>query len=85
MFKHVFAAGLLLAAAAPLPVFAQTIVLPVQASVGPHGDIVEISGGCGPYGHRGPFGACRPNFYHHRACPLGFHLGPYGRRCFPND
>ena len=83
MFKHVFAASLLLAGAAP-PVLARTIVAPAQASVAPHGDIVEISGGCGPYGHRGRFGECRPNFYHHRACPFGFHLGPYGRRCFPD-
>jgi len=56
--------------------------------------VVQVYGGCGVYGHRGPWGGCRPGGqwggYHYggygwaRPCPPGFHLGPYGARCWPN-
>ncbi|SEC10815.1 hypothetical protein SAMN05519104_0768 [Rhizobiales bacterium GAS188] len=51
--------------------------------------IVLVYGGCGPYGHRGPYGGCRAGgqwggYWRGRPCPPGFHLGPYGRRCWPN-
>jgi len=51
--------------------------------------IVLAYAGCGPYGHRGPFGACRPGgqwggYVPGRSCPPGWHVGPYGRRCWPN-
>ncbi|MCJ2036606.1 GCG_CRPN prefix-to-repeats domain-containing protein [Methylobacterium sp. J-068] len=51
--------------------------------------IIQVYGGCGPYGHRGPYGGCRRGgqwggYVRGRACPPGFHLGPYGRRCWPN-
>jgi len=51
--------------------------------------IVQVYGGCGPYGHRGPYGGCRRGgqwggYRWGRPCPPGFHLGPYGRRCWPN-
>jgi hypothetical protein len=52
------------------------------------GNIIQVYGGCGPYGHRGPWGGCRPGGqwggYGWRSCPPGFHLGPWGRRCWPN-
>lgn len=53
----------------------------------PH--LTLVYGGCGPYGHRGPYGGCRPGgqwggYWAGRPCPPGFHLGPYGRRCWPN-
>ena len=44
------------------------------------GDIIHVSGGCGCYGHRGPYGGCRPVYN----CPPGWHSGPYGQRCFRN-
>jgi hypothetical protein len=44
------------------------------------GGVTKVYGGCGPGGHRGPYGACRPLF----SCPPGWHSGPYGRRCFRN-
>jgi hypothetical protein len=52
-------------------------------------DVTLVYGGCGPYGHRGPYGGCRPGgqwggYGAGRPCPPGFHLGPYGRRCWPN-
>lgn len=53
--------------------------------------VTLVYGGCGPYGHRGPYGGCRPGGQWGgywgggvRPCPLGFHLGPFGRRCWPN-
>ena len=41
---------------------------------------IQVAGGCGPGGHRGPYGGCRPMFN----CPPRWHSGPYGRRCFRN-
>ncbi len=42
--------------------------------------VTLVSGGCGPYRHRGPFGECRPNFggygYYHR--PYGFYGPRFG-------
>jgi len=39
--------------------------------------------GCGPGWWRGPGGVCHP-YAANRACPAGYHLGPAGRRCWPN-
>jgi hypothetical protein len=71
----VLALGLSLAAmtasqAMPLAPFAQA----------PSSEIIHVSGGCGYYGHRGPYGGCRPIYN----CPPGWHSGPYGQRCFRN-
>jgi hypothetical protein len=51
--------------------------------------IVLAYGGCGPYGHRGPYGGCRAGgqyggYRYGRPCPPGFHLGGEGRKCWPN-
>jgi hypothetical protein len=48
-----------------------------------------VYGGCGPRGHRGPYGGCRAGgqwggYGLGRPCPPGFHLGPHGRKCWPN-
>ena len=40
--------------------------------------------GCGPGWWRGPGGWCHPMAVA-RACPVGWHLGPYGQRCWPNQ
>ena len=45
--------------------------------------ITNVAEGCGPGRWRGPGGRCHP-FAVGRACPPGFHLGPYGKRCWPN-
>ncbi len=52
--------------------------------------ITRVEGGCGPGGHRTPYGNCVPNGYGYgygrpvyRGCPPGYHLNPYGR-CRPN-
>ena len=42
--------------------------------------IIQVAQGCGPGGHRGPFGHCRPLY----DCPPGWHTGPYGVHCFRN-
>ena len=45
--------------------------------------IVRVAEGCGPGFWRGPGGFCHP-FAAARACPIGYHLGPEGQRCWPN-
>ncbi len=52
------------------------------------GSITRVEGGCGPGGHRTPYGNCAPNYGGYgrpiyRGCPPGFHINPYGR-CRPN-
>jgi hypothetical protein len=46
----------------------------------PDGMIIRVIEGCGPNGHRGPGGFCRPRW----SCPAGWHPGPYGWHCFRN-
>jgi hypothetical protein len=53
---------------------------PVQGAQASSAEIILVSGGCGPYSHRGPYGGCRPIYN----CPPGWHSGPYGQRCFRN-
>jgi hypothetical protein len=45
--------------------------------------IIKVAEDCGPGFWRGPQGFCHP-FATNRACPVGFHLGPEGERCWPN-
>lgn len=45
--------------------------------------VTLVAEGCGPGFWRGPGGHCHP-FATHRMCPRGYHLGPEGRRCWPN-
>ena len=45
-------------------------------------DVVQVAQGCGPGGHRTPYGRCVGN-YRRRACPPGFHLSRFGN-CRPN-
>ncbi|WP_128564977.1 GCG_CRPN prefix-to-repeats domain-containing protein [Methylobacterium crusticola] len=63
--------------------------LPLVDLAKPNSGINQVYGGCGPYGHRGPYGGCRAGgqwggYYRGRPCPPGFHLGGGGRRCWPN-
>jgi hypothetical protein len=58
---------------------------PMAASAADPGQIILVSGGCGSAYHRDYYGYCRPNYYRvWRACPLGYHLGYGGQRCWPN-
>ena len=45
--------------------------------------VTLVAEGCGPGWWRGPGGHCHPMAMG-RACPPGYHLGPEGRRCWPN-
>ncbi len=45
--------------------------------------IVKVAEGCGPGFWRGPGGRCHPMAMG-RACPPGYHLGPEGKKCWPN-
>jgi hypothetical protein len=56
----------------------------IPAQIGNNdGLIVKVAEGCGPGFWRGPGGRCHP-FAVGRACPVGYHLGPEGKRCWPN-
>jgi hypothetical protein len=84
--KSTMILGLALAAGFAAPVHAAMPVAPGGSMESP---VVLAYGGCGPYGHRGPYGGCRAGgqwggYRWGRPCPPGFHLGPYGRHCWPN-
>ncbi len=56
----------------------------MPAPVGSGADLtIRVAEGCGPGFWRGPGGRCHP-FAHARLCPPGYHIGPEGRRCWPN-
>jgi hypothetical protein len=83
--KYLLAFGLAAALAAP----AQAAMPVAPADAARAAPIVQVFGGCGAFGHRGALGRCRAGgqlsgVVPVRPCPLGFHLGPYGRRCVPN-
>ncbi len=56
--------------------------MPVQQR-GSDSLIIKVAEGCGRDFWRGPGGKCHP-FPHGRLCPVGYHLGPHGHRCWPN-
>ncbi|WP_165490970.1 GCG_CRPN prefix-to-repeats domain-containing protein [Lichenihabitans psoromatis] len=47
-------------AALAVPLAAPVQAMPIQHDLGADAAATLISGGCGPYGHRGPYGGCRP-------------------------
>lgn len=61
----------------------------VQDAVSDGAQLIQVYGGCGPYAHREIYGFCRPGgrwggYVRGASCPAGFHIGPYGHRCWPN-
>ncbi len=87
MLKFIASAAIVLAGLVPSAGFASPGA-GLSASV-PSSGIVQVYGGCGPYSHRGPYGGCRPGgqwggYVPGYGCPPGWHVGPYGRRCWPN-
>lgn len=68
----------------PTPTYAAPVDLDLSS-----GTITQIYNGCGVYGHRGPYGGCRAGgqaggYIPGHACPWGWHIGPYGQRCWRN-
>ena len=69
---------------------AASLVASAQASpaprVTPASSIILVEGDCGRDAHRDERGVCRPNWreMEGRECPRGWHIGPDGRRCWPN-
>jgi hypothetical protein len=60
---------------------ASALAMPLNAPPqGPASPVIKVIEGCGPNGHRGPEGACRPR----GNCPPGWHAGPQGWHCFRN-
>jgi hypothetical protein len=83
--SSVFAAALALAASVPAN------AEPIDSSLDLSSMTIQVSGGCGPYGWRGPWGHCRNTPYYGRlpggyyqprpswnGCPAGYWRGPYG-------
>jgi hypothetical protein len=62
---------------------AASAAVPAAPVAAPGSAIVKVAEGCGPGFWRGPGGKCHP-FAVGRACPIGYHLGPEGKRCWPN-
>jgi hypothetical protein len=54
--------------------------MPLPAAGPDIGNVTLVAQGCGPGGHRGPWGHCRALF----TCPRGWHTGPYGKVCSRN-
>jgi hypothetical protein len=60
---------------------ASALAMPLNAPPQPNATpIIKVIEGCGPNGHRGPEGMCRPRWN----CPPGWHPGPQGWHCFRN-
>ena len=54
------------------------------APIGTSSDLtIRVAEGWGPGFWRGPGGRCHP-FATGRLCPPGYHIGPEGKRCWPN-
>lgn len=85
MLKPILATFALLAVSVPA---GPAAAMPMTGLDAPGASIVQVQGGCGPYGHRGPYGYCRPGgqlgYAPGSFCSPGWHLGPHGRRCWPN-
>ncbi|MDR3493887.1 MAG: hypothetical protein P4L82_04735 [Ancalomicrobiaceae bacterium] len=47
------------------------------------GTTAQAAERCGAGFWRGPHGVCHP-YAHNRLCPRGYHIGPEGKRCWPN-
>jgi hypothetical protein len=64
----------------------EAAVMPTPAPQYALSDIQRTDGSCGPGRQQGLNGVCHSEgwFAYRRACPPGTHLGPYGRRCWPN-
>ena len=86
--------GMVMAAALISPTWAGPgSIAPVVPGTG-HSLAEQVRDGCGPGFFRNDFGRCRPERFEREGwregerrfleCPRGFHLGPEGRRCWPN-
>jgi len=66
-----------------VPVAASPLIQPAVSTGSDGAEIIQIYGGCGPYGGCRT-GGQRGGYVRGASCPAGFHIGPYGRRCWPN-
>jgi opacity protein-like surface antigen len=77
-----FLAAAALAAALAAGSAAQAFPLPSQPAI-EQGDVLRVSGGCGPGWHRGPYGGCRPNGAFYGYGYYGRYAAyPYPSRCW---
>jgi hypothetical protein len=78
MLRTIFIGALALGLAGPAS--AAVTFAPAGAS---NSSVIQVAEGCGRGWWRGPNGKCHP-MYDGRACPAGYHLGPEGKKCWPN-
>ena len=100
MIKKWIAAGVFAGVLGLMAVVPSAQAMPIGNIGNGDAQVILVSGGCGPYYHRGPYGGCQPGGqwgyppdrgvspifgpFGGRWCPPGYHLGPYGGRCWPN-
>ncbi len=86
-----FAAGLAGIAMAAVLAAAPAEAITAMPEIQSPSNVIPVSGGCGPYARRGPYGGCRhtpyygplPNGYYQprpmaNGCPPGYWRGPWG-------
>ena len=59
------------------------IVLAMAVVLGSGSTVATAADGCGEGRWRGPDGGCHPYYAAGNACPICYHLGPEGKRCWP--
>jgi len=59
------------------------LAMSTPSPVGKAGIVIHVAEGCGEGFWRGPGGHCHP-FAKGRECPRGYHIGPEGKKCWPN-
>ncbi len=74
---------------AAVPASAMPLVQDAVSDGSEGAQIIQVYGGCGPYGHQGIYGYCRTSgqwggYVRGASCPASFHIGLYGRHCWPN-
>lgn len=87
MMKNWIAAGALACGLAVMAGTPHAQAMPVGAVASDDAQVILVSGGCGPYWHRGPYGGCRPGgqwgYPGGGGGGVPFIEGPYGGRWCP--
>lgn len=75
---------ILLGAALAFGVATAAGAMVASAPIGDAGSaVIKVAEHCGAGWWRGPDGRCHP-FARRHVCPRGYHIGPEGRRCWPD-
>jgi hypothetical protein len=86
MLKNWIAAGAFASALGLIVGMPNAQAMPINHIGNGDAQVILVSGGCGPYWHRGPYGGCRPGGqlgYPPGRGPVAFIQGPGGGRFCP--